>query len=96
MAAMFERVCKRMREKIRAAEYIVSDHADEKMDDDDLAIYDVECAVLSGAVQERQRDRQTGEWKYRIRGESADGSAIEVVAKIGASGTLFVLTVYRL
>jgi hypothetical protein len=60
MAAVFERVLKSMREKIRSSDYFVSDHADEKMDDEDLAIYDVECAILSGEVHERQKDRQTG------------------------------------
>mgnify|MGYP001201151593 CR=1 FL=1 len=93
---MFVRTLKLMRAKIRADQYIMSEHADEKMDEEDLAIHDVECAILSGAVQERQKDRQSGEWKYRVRGESADGAPVEVIAKISPSGKLVVVTAYRL
>ncbi len=85
-----------MREKVRASQYIVSAHADERMDDDDLAIYDVECAILSGEIRERQRDRQTKEWKYRLQGASANGSPVEVIAKISPRGKLLIVTVYRL
>jgi hypothetical protein len=93
---MFVRTLKQMRAKIRAGEYIMSEHADEEMDEEDLVIHDVECAILSGAVQERQKDRLTGEWKYRIRGESAGGAPVEVIAKISPSGKLVVVTVYCL
>jgi hypothetical protein len=85
-----------MQEKIRTSQYIVSEHADERMDDDGLAIYDVECAILSAEIQERQRDRETKEWKYRLRGASADGGPVEVIAKISPRGKLAVVTVYRL
>jgi hypothetical protein len=36
----------------------------------------------------------TGESKYRIRGETIDGSAVEVLAKISPTGKLVILTVY--
>ena len=36
-------------------------HAEEEMNNDDLTIYDVESAILTGKIVERQRDRETAE-----------------------------------
>lgn len=66
---MYERELKRMREKIRLRQYVMTIHADEEMDDDDLTIFDVENAILTGTVIERQKDRKTKEAKYLVRGE---------------------------
>jgi hypothetical protein len=66
------------------------------MDEDGLTVYDVERGILSGEILERQKDRSTAEWKYRIRGVTVLGGLIEIVAKIGLTGRLFVITVYRL
>ena len=41
-------------------------HAEEEMNNDDFTIYDVESAILTGKIVERQRDRETAELKYRI------------------------------
>ena len=62
--------------------------------DDNLTILDLESVVLSGQIVERQRDRSTLETKYVIQGSTLDGTAAEVVAKVGHSGKLFVITVY--
>jgi len=56
-----------MRDKIRRRQYVVTLHADEEMDDDELTIFDVESAILAGAIRERQRDRKTKESKYLVR-----------------------------
>jgi hypothetical protein len=64
--------------------------------DDDLSIDDVEMAILTGAVQERQRDHVTAEWKYRLQGEATAGRTMEVVAKFSPTGKLVVITVYTL
>ena len=63
---MFERNIKLMREKIRKKQYIMTLHAEEEMNNDDFTIYDVESAILTGKIVERQRDRETAELKYRI------------------------------
>jgi hypothetical protein len=84
-----------MRDKIRRRQYVVTLHADEEMDDDGLTIFDVESAILAGAIRERQRDRKTKESKYLVRGQTVDGSqGIVVVAKFGRTGKLVILTVY--
>jgi hypothetical protein len=91
---MFDRILKRMREKIRQRQYVMTLHAEEEMNDGDLTIYDIERGILTGMIMERQRDRVTSEWKYCIRGETLVGESIEVVAKLSPTGKLVILTVY--
>jgi hypothetical protein len=91
---MFERILKRMREKIRTRQYVMTLHAEEEMNDDGLSIYDVERGILTGEIMERQKDRVTAEWKYRIRGGTVNGSEVEVVAKLSPTGKLVIITVY--
>ena len=93
---MFERILKRMREKIRTRQYVMTLHAEEEMNDDGLSIYDVERGILTGEIMERQRDRVTAEWKYRIRGETVDGHEVEVIAKLSPTSKLVIITVYTL
>ena len=66
---MYERVLNQLREKIRTRQYVMTVHADEEMDEDELSIFDVESAILSGKIVERQKDQSTGEWKYLVKGE---------------------------
>lgn len=44
-------------------------HAEEEMADDGFTIFDIERVVLTGKIMERQRDRQTAESKYLVRGD---------------------------
>ena len=91
---MFDRILKEMRDKIRRREYIMSIHAEEEMNDDDLSIFDVEGCILAGKILERQKDKVTAEWKYRINGQSLSGGEVEVVAKLSPTGKLVIITVY--
>jgi hypothetical protein len=84
-----------MREKIRNRQYVMTIHAEEEMDDDGFSIFDVESGVLAGEIRERQKDQNTGEWKYIIKGRSLVGDAIAVVAKISVTEKLGILTVWR-
>jgi hypothetical protein len=93
---MFEQVLQEIRSKVRLSEYVVTIHADEEMDDDQLAIADVEFCILSGEILERQRDRSTGESKYRVQGRSLDDLPMETIVKIGATGKVVIITVYAL
>jgi hypothetical protein len=76
----FEPILQEFRQKIRQQDYVVTIHADEEMDDDGLAIADVETCILKGKILERQRDTTTGESKYRVRGYSLDGLPMEIMA----------------
>lgn len=91
---MFRRILNQMKDKIRRQLYVMTLHAEEEMDEEGLTIYDVESSVLTGEILERQKDRATSEWKYRIRGRTVSGSKIEVVAKLSPTGKLVIITVY--
>ncbi len=84
-----------MREKVRTRQYVMTLHAEEEMNDDELSIFDVERAILTGEIIERQRDRVTGEWKYLIEGRTVEEDEIVVVAKISVTGKVVIITVYR-
>ena len=51
---MFARILKRMREMVRRGEYVMTTHPDEEADADELSVFDVESAILTGAILERQ------------------------------------------
>ena len=92
---MYERILNQLREKVRTRQYVMTLHADEEMDEDDLSIFDVESAILSGKIIERQKDQSSGEWKYLVSGESLTGESVFVVTKIGLTDKLIFITVYR-
>ena len=91
---MFEAVLQRVQAKIRTLDYVMTIHADEEMDNDGLSILEVEQVILTGQIVERQRDRDSGEWKYLINGQTDDGLNITVVAKLSPTYTVVILTVY--
>jgi hypothetical protein len=91
---MFEQVRDKMRERIRSLEYVMTIHAEEEMENDALSIFDVENGVLTGEIVERQKDRETGEWKYLLAGKTFDDASIVVVAKLSLTDKLVIITVY--
>lgn len=60
-----------------------------------FAIYDVERAILTGAIIERQKDSEKGEWKYIVHGQTIDGSEIAVLTKLSPTNKMVTITVYR-
>lgn len=84
-----------MQEQVRTRQYVMTVHADDEMDDDNLTIYDAEEGILTGEILRRERDRVTAEWKYWIRGETMDGAEVEEIAKLSPTGKLVIVTVYR-
>ena len=92
---MAQATINRLRDLIRSLNYAVSIHVAEELDDDDFTILDLENIILTGAVVERQRDRQTREVKYIVRGHTLSGVPAEAVVKLAPDGNLFVITFYR-
>jgi uncharacterized DUF497 family protein len=91
---MYDRVLRQMREKIRTRQYVMTVHAEEEMANDNLSIFDVEHVILTGEIIERQKDRDTGEWKYLVEGETIAGDLAVVVAKLSVTNKLVMITVY--
>ena len=83
-----------LRHLIRTLSYVVSTHAADELEDDNLSVFDLENIILTGQISERQRDKITRETKYVVHGSTLDGQAAEVVVKLGFTGKLFVITVY--
>lgn len=92
---MYQRILAEIRNKVRLRQYIMTLHAEEEMSDDDLSIFDLERCILTGKIIERQKDRETGEWKYLVEGESITNGKIVVVVKISLTGKLVFITTYR-
>lgn len=92
---MYDRILNRMRASIRTGAYVVTLHAEEEMDDDDLTVFDVESAILTGRIVERQRGRSSVERKYVVRGDTLAGDAAVIVARFGPTGSLVIITVYH-
>ncbi|HEY88454.1 MAG TPA: DUF4258 domain-containing protein [Thermoflexia bacterium] len=84
-----------MREKIRTRQYVITMHAEEEMDNDNFSIFDIESSILTGEIRERQNDRDTGEWKYVIVGQTLTGASMAVIAKISITRKLVIITVWR-
>ncbi|MCK4765107.1 MAG: DUF4258 domain-containing protein [Candidatus Aminicenantes bacterium] len=93
---MFDRILNQICEKIRNRQYVVTFHARKEMNNDELTIYDVEHAILTGEILERQTDRVTSESKYRIRGDTFADDKAEVIGKLSPTGKLVIITVYLL
>ena len=91
---MAQATISQFRHLIRTLNYVVSTHAAEELDDDDLSILDLENIVLTGEISERQRDTQTREVKCVVSGVTLDGAAAEAVVKVGFTGKLVIITVY--
>ncbi|MDO8674131.1 MAG: DUF4258 domain-containing protein [Dehalococcoidia bacterium] len=91
---MFVRILHRIREQILSRQYVMTLHAEEEMDADDLTIFDVERSILTGGIARRQKDRETGEWKYVVVGQAGASLGIGVVAKLSPTGKLVIITVW--
>ncbi len=91
---MFDRVLKQMREQIRTRRYVMTLHAEEEMNEDGLAIFDVERGILTGKIVERQRDIDTGEWKYVVQGKTLADIPVVIASKQSPTAKLVIITVY--
>ena len=92
---MYDAELQRMCELIRTRRYVMTLHAEDAMDADGLTIFDVESAILTGQISERQRDRQPDEWKYLVSGQTLAGAAVTVVVKFSPTGKLVFITIFR-
>ncbi len=93
---MFDWTMHRIRRMVQQRRLWMTVHADDKTDEDDLTVLDVEQCVLTGEIIERQRDQESGEWKYVIQGETIAEQPVVVVAKISPTDVVIIVTVYVL
>lgn len=91
---MFEQTLKRIQAQVRNLAYIMTHHAFVEMENDRLTIFDVEHTLLTGKITERQKDRQSDEWKYVVEGQTLGSETAVVVTKFTLTGILVIITVY--
>lgn len=91
---MYEKALRTIQEKVRSRQYVMTIHAEEEMDDDELTIFDVERAILTGDIIARQEDYETSEWKYVISGETEHGLRLIVLAKLSVTDKVVIITVF--
>jgi hypothetical protein len=77
---LFPDTLKQLKECVRHNEYVATLHAEEEMDEDELSIFDIERAILTGEIVGRQKDEEKSEWKYLVRGQTVDEGQVIVVA----------------
>ncbi len=82
-------------ELIRSLDYVMTIHGEEEMENDGLSVFEIENAVLTGEIVERQQDSDTKESKYLVAGKALDEQQIVIVVKISLTGKLVIITVYR-
>lgn len=85
---------KQLRDLVRTLNYVVSVHAADELDDDNLTVFDLESILLTGRIAERQTDRDTREGKCVVSGRTLSGAPAEAVVKLGPTGQLVVITAY--
>ena len=91
---MAQATISQFRQLIRSLRYVVSTHAAEELEDDNLSILDLENIILTGQITERQRDAKTRDAKCVVTGITLEGASAEAVVKVGFTGKLVVITVY--
>ena len=92
---MYDAELKQMRDLIRTRRYVMTLHAEDEMDADGLTIFDIESVISTGQITERQRDRQSDEWKYLVSGQALNGAAVTAVTKFSPTDKLVLITVFR-
>jgi hypothetical protein len=88
------RILARLRELVRQRRYVVSSHATEELEDDELNVFDLESIVFTGEIIERQRDHSTREQKFLVRGHTLSSAPACLVAKFDQAGRAVIITVY--
>ncbi len=91
---MLNQILQEIQEKVQNQEYVLTLHAEDEMDQDNLTSFDVENALLTGKIVGRQRDLQSGEWKYVVEGQTHGSEIAVVVTKLTFSRKLVIITVY--
>lgn len=86
----------RIRNAILEQQYVLSEHAYEEMDNDNLDALDVEAAILTGEVRDVQTHDPRGV-RYVIVGTGCDlSTSVGVVARFVEQDRLLIITVYEI
>jgi hypothetical protein len=83
---MYDRILKQMREKVRLRQYVMTLHAEEEMDEDELSSVWRAVFLLAESLNDKEIDPgKSGSTWFKVK---------QSVAKFGYAGKLVSLTVY--
>jgi hypothetical protein len=86
----------RIRSAILDGRYVLTEHAYEEMDDDDLDVLDVESAILTGEIDQTLTNDPRGT-RYVVIGNVTDlETQVGVVVRFVEYNQLLVITVYQI
>lgn len=92
---MAKRIIDKIRDAVRNGNYDLTHHANEEMAEDNLAIYDIEHAVLNGKIVKKEKDDPRGT-KYTIFGKGPGHEAsMGILGRFKETGIFLIITVYK-
>ena len=83
----------RIRQSVLLGRLKLTHHAIEEMDADDLEILDIESAMMTGKIVQKQKHQVV--MKYRICGKSISSAMMTVVGRFTESNYFLIITVFR-
>ena len=93
---MLRGVIQRIRQKVHDEALSISTHAQDEMADDDLDVFDVENAILTGHIERVEKDDPRGT-RYVVIGTALDGERqLATVGRFIEDGRYRIITVYEL
>ncbi len=85
----------RVRRAVLDGRYVLTEHAYEEMDDDNLDVLDVESAILTGEIDQILTKDPRGT-RYVVTGNATDmDSRVSVVVRFVERDQLLIITVYE-
>ena len=92
---MAKGIVDKIREAVRTGNYDMTHHANAEMAEDNLAIYDIEYAILNGKIVKREKDDPRGT-KYTIFGKGMNHeTSMGIVGRFKETGVFLIITVYK-
>ncbi len=93
---MAQRIIDKIRNAVKSGNYDMTHHATEEMAEDELGIYDIECAILKGKIIKKETDDPRGV-KFVIKGVGVDlSTSIGIVGRFKETGVFLIITVYKI
>ena len=93
---MAQRIIDKIRNEVKSGNYDMTHHPTEEMAEDELGIYDIECAILKGKIIKKETDDPRGV-KFVIKGVGVDiSTSIGIVGRFKETGVFLIITVYKI
>ena len=92
---MSRRLLERIQVAMLSGDYDLTRHAIDEMVEDELSIFDIECAISSGEITKTETDDVRGS-RYTIIGLAEDRKTeVGVVGRFTETGVYLIITVYE-